>query len=125
MPELSPVSLKVVVVDTDLPKQVTVMRLLSGPEGLTLSSNGVVVWQPQEAQGPGTNRLVVVVSDGALSITNQWELRVMEVNQAPVPDPVPELSVAQGVLLEVVLKARDADLPAQALDCRLVNAPRV
>jgi hypothetical protein len=123
VPELSPVALKVVVVDTDTPKQVTVMRLLAGPEGLTISSNGVVVWQPQEAQGPSTNRLVVVVSDGVISITNHWELRVMEVNQAPVPDPVPELSVAQGVLLEVVLKAQDADRPVQPLNCRLVNAP--
>ena len=123
VPELSPVVLKVVVLDTDLPKQTTVMRLLSGPEGLTLSSDGVVVWQPQEAQGPSSNRLVVAVSDGVVSITNQWELRVMEVNQAPVPDPVPQLSVAQGVLLEVVLKAQDADRPAQPLNCRLVNAP--
>ena len=123
VPELSSVELKVVVVDTDLPKQTTVMRLLSGPVGLTLSSDGVVAWQPQEAQGPSTNRLVVVVSDGVLSVTNQWELRVMEVNQAPVPDPVPQLSVAQGELLEVVLKGRDDDLPAQPLNCRLVNAP--
>ncbi len=123
VPELSSVELKVVVVDTDLPKQTTVMRLLSGPIGLTLSSDGVVAWQPQEAQGPSTNRLVVVVSDGVLSVTNQWELRVMEVNQAPVPDPVPQLSVAQGELLEVVLKGRDDDLPAQPLNCRLVNAP--
>lgn len=123
VPEVSPVVLKVVALDTDLPKQVTVMRLLSGPDGLTLSSNGVVAWLPLEAQGPGTNRLVVAVSDGVVSITNQWELRVTEVNQAPVPDPVPELSVAQGALLEVALKARDADVPAQPLNCRLVNAP--
>ena len=123
VPELSPVVLKVVALDTDLPKQTPVMRLLSGPDGLTLSSNGVVAWLPLEAQGPGTNRLVVAVSDGVVSITNQWELRVIEGNQAPVPDPVPELSVAQGVLLEVALTARDADMPAQPLNCRLVNAP--
>jgi hypothetical protein len=123
VPELSPVVLKVVALDTDLPKQTPVMRLLSGPDGLTLSSNGVVAWLPLEAQGPSTNRLVVAVSDGVVSITNQWELRVIEGNQAPVPDPVPELSVAQGVLLEVALTARDADMPAQPLNCRLVNAP--
>jgi hypothetical protein len=123
VPELSSVVLKVVALDTDLPRQTPVMRLLSGPDGLTLSSNGVVAWLPSEAQGPGTNRLVVAVSDGVVSITNQWELRVIEVNQAPVPDPVPDLSVAQGVLLEVALTARDADMPAQPLSCRLVNAP--
>jgi hypothetical protein len=123
VPELSPVVLKVVALDTDLPKQTLVMRLLSGPDGLTLSSNGVVAWLPLEAQGPSTNRLVVAVSDGVVSVTNQWELRVIEVNQAPVPDPVPELSVAQGVLLEVALTARDADMPAQPLNGRLVNAP--
>jgi hypothetical protein len=123
VPELSPVVLKVVALDTDLPKQTPVMRLLSGPDGLTLSSNGVVAWLPLEAQGPSTNRLVVAVSDGVVSVTNQWELRVIEVNQAPVPDPVPELSVAQGVLLEVALTARDADMPAQPLNGRLVNAP--
>ncbi len=98
-------------------------HLFPKSDGLTLSSNGVVAWLPLEAQGPGTNRLVVAVSDGVVSITNQWELRVTEVNQVPVPDPVPELSVAQGVLLEVALTARDADVPAQPLDGRLVNAP--
>ncbi len=123
VPESSPVGLRVVAVDTDIPKQAVVMRLISGPPGLTLSSDGVVQWLPQESQGPGTNRWAVAVSDGVVSVTNQWELRVLEVNQAPLPDPIPDLSVAQATQLEVSVTARDADLPVQPLTCRIIEAP--
>ena len=123
VPESVPVSWKVLATDSDLPMQPLGLRLLSGPAGLTMRTNGVVDWRPTEIQGPGTNLLRVAVSDGVVSVTNQWEIRVLEVNQPPVPDPVPDLSVPQGVLLEVALTARDADLPAQPLTCRLVNAP--
>ena len=53
------------------------------PAGATINSNGVITWTPSEAQGPSTNTLTSVVSDGSLSATNSFVVIVTEVNAAP------------------------------------------
>ena len=51
--------------DADIPRQTLTCSLDAGaPAGASINpSNGVVTWTPTEAQGPGTNRVTVRVTD--------------------------------------------------------------
>ena len=113
--------------DTDQPAQALAFGLVSGPEGLTVSAQGLVSWKPTEAQGPSTNLVWLRVTDNgkpSLSATNSVQIIVREVNQAPIlPDP--------GVLALDALRswtrdlgAKDVDLPAQTLFYQLVRGPQ-
>jgi hypothetical protein len=100
--------------------------LVRGPDGLTVSSNGVVSWKPTEAQGPSTNQILVRVTDDgqpALSHTNAIEIIVRELNQAPIAVAVPTRRVSEGNTLSFALSATDADLPQQRLTFDLMAGP--
>jgi hypothetical protein len=112
--------------DVDLPAQRLTHGLIQGPAGLTVSSNGVVIWRPTEAQGPSTNTVLVRVSDDgspSLSATNAFEIVVREVNVAPVLEAVSDRVVKLPGSLSLVLRASDSDLPTQPLTYRLVSGP--
>jgi hypothetical protein len=111
------------VTDSDLPAQQLSVRLLSGPSGLVVSSQGIISWTPTEAQGPGTYPLTVEVSDGVLSSTNQFNVSVLEVNRPPYVIPVAPGSIAEGQAWTLSLGASDPDFPANALAFRLVSGP--
>jgi hypothetical protein len=64
--------------DADLPAQTLVFRLVGGPEGLVVSTNGVLSWSPTEAQGPSTNRVEVSVSDGVVSVSQEFRIVVLQ-----------------------------------------------
>jgi len=112
--------------DADLPANVLSYSLLAAPGNATISTNGVITWTPSESEGPGTNTITTVVSDGLLSVTNQFVVTVNEVNAAPIAAndayTVPDASLtvsASGVLAN----DSDTDLPANTLSAVLVNNP--
>lgn len=109
--------------DPDVPTQQLTVRLLSGPPGLAVNSQGIVSWNPTESQGPGSYPVVVEVSDGELSSTGQFNVSVLEVNKPPLAIPVSPGSVAEGQTWSVTLSASDADMPANRLVFRLVSGP--
>src|SRR5262249_14901563 len=41
--------------DPDVPPTLVTYQLLVGPTNAVISTNGVITWTPNEAQGPGTN----------------------------------------------------------------------
>src|SRR5207244_7500182 len=74
--------------DPDLPAQTLSFSLDSAaPAGATMNpSDGVFTWTPTETQGPSTNLLRVIVTDGgvpALSATRALARGVSEVYTAP------------------------------------------
>jgi hypothetical protein len=77
--------------DSDLPAQPLAYRLLSGPWGLIVSTNGVVTWRPTEVQGPSTNRVRIGVSDGVVSTPLEFDVIVRD---AIVGSPGPSLGVS-------------------------------
>jgi hypothetical protein len=89
-----------------------------------ISSDGVITWTPTEAQGPSTNLMVTVVSDGQWNVTNSFTVVVTEVNEPPgfVLTPGPQTVVA-GNLLVVTNAATDPDWPANHLAYVLLNGP--
>jgi hypothetical protein len=110
--------------DADLPVQTLKFTLVSGPEGLTVSTNGVLNWQPTEAQGPSTNRVTVTVTDGVVAVPQEFDVVVLESNRLPVwTNLIPTRRVAEGLLLTFNVQATDGDIPVQPLSYRLVSGP--
>src|SRR6185369_6909125 len=97
--------------------------LIQAPAGATADTNGVIKWTPTEAQGPGTNMLVMVVSDAVESITNTFVVMVTEVNVPPVA-VADSFAVTNSALTigapGVLANDTDADLPANTLTAHLL-----
>jgi hypothetical protein len=89
-----------------------------------VDSNGVITWTPTELQGPNTNTIATVVSDGVLSATNSFTVTVTEVNIAPVATNdsyfVTNSTITVGAP-GVLTNDADSDLPANTLAAVLVS----
>lgn len=122
--ELSLLTVTNTATDADVPANALTYQLLGAPTNASISANGIITWTPTEAQGPGTNTLMTVVSDGVATVTNQFQVIVAEANQAPdfafssTNLTVPELS-----LLVVSNLATDTDVPAQSIAYTLLSPP--
>jgi hypothetical protein len=81
----------------------------------SIDTNGIISWTPTEAQGPSSNLLVTVVSDGSLSATNSFVVFVNEVNVAPVLPNQTNLTVSGQTPIVVTNTASDSDIPAEPL----------
>jgi len=87
----------------------------SAPEGAAITPDGEFTWTSTEAQGPGTYEITVTVSDGALTGSASFILRVVEVNVPPVLAPIGAKSVDEGSELTFNATATDSDLPPQTV----------
>ncbi|MEN9678543.1 MAG: hypothetical protein RIS76_4439, partial [Verrucomicrobiota bacterium] len=124
--ELSLLSFNLSATDADRPAQTLTYALVSGPEGLSVSTAGVVAWTATEAQSPGNYPVVVRVTDNgnpAASAEKGFAIAVTEVNAAPELAVVPNQTVDELSLLSFNLSATDADQPAQTLTYTLVSGP--
>ena len=122
--EGKPLGLNLSASDSDLPAQVLSFQLVGGPAGLTVSSKGVLSWTPTEDQGPSTNQVLVSVTDGVASVTNQFMVVVREVNAPPILAEIPRQKLGSDQDLNLTLSASDTDFPAQALEFSLKNGPK-
>jgi len=117
--ELTELSFTATATDADLPANGLTFSLMGAPDGASIDADtGLFTWTPGEAQGPGSYRFEVVVTDdgaGALSDAGTLAVTMNEVNLAPVLDPIGGRTVSEGELLSFTIGATDADLPANAL----------
>lgn len=117
--------------DADLPANSLTFAPVSGPDGLTVSTNGVIDWTPTEVQGPNTYTVLISVTDTnplavnekSLSVTNSFKIVVNEVNLAPVLALPPDQTINELDFYTNNATATDADLPANALHFALVSGP--
>ncbi len=122
--EMTPLALSANATDPDRPAQAITFSLLEGPVGLQIQPDGVINWTPTESQGPSTNVLRLLVSDGIARVTNQVSIVVREINRPPAfVNSVSNAEVAPGDMLSVALAAQDPDQPANRLTWRLVSGP--
>jgi hypothetical protein len=119
---LSPYSLTLDATDADVPVQSLTFALVSGPEGAEVAGN-TFAWTPFEEQRPSTNLVRIAVSDGTVTVTNQFVIRLAAINTPPQLSTVPDRTVREGVALGFNLEAVDADVPANALTYGLVSGP--
>ncbi len=91
--------------------------LLTPISGLALNpTTGVLTWTPAEGQAPSTNTVLCEVTDSGsppLSSTGTVIIIVQDVNQAPIPVSVPNMSVLAGNTLSLQLQANDPDIPPE------------
>ncbi len=130
--ELAPVNLNASASDPDLPANPLTMELVSGPAGLDFNpSTGDITWTPTEAQGPGLYPVTIKVTDSnpaatnqtSLSVTNNFEITVNEVNSPPTLTGPASQIIDELALFEVNATATDNDIPANAFTYELVNGP--
>lgn len=136
-PELDPIpdqtvdegvelELQLVADDPDLPLDKLTFDLVEGPDGVTVSPDGLVRWAPAEAQGPSTNTVTVRVTDDGvpnLSATANFLVVVREINLPPELVPIPDQHAHPLSPLTVQVEATDPDLPPNVLTYDLVEAP--
>ena len=112
--------------DVDLPANVLIYSLVNPPSGAVISAAGVIAWTPTEAQGPSTNTIMTVVSDGLVSVTNEFVVTVTEFNVSPVAvnDSYPVSNASLTVVTPGILgNDTDGDLPVNTLTAVLVSGP--
>jgi hypothetical protein len=117
--------------DSDIPANPLNFKLVNGPSGLTVTTNGVINWTPTEAQGPGVYTVTISVTDTnpaavnakSLSTTNSFQITVNEVNTAPSLTLPPSTNINEQVAWSATATASDSDIPANPLTFALVNGP--
>ena len=108
---------------TDAEGQAVTYSLLNPPAGAAISSRGLIMWTPTEQQGPSTNSLVTVVTDGFVRTTNQFNVIVREVNTSPVLTLPASIHINELSSYTGSTMASDADVPANVLSFALVSGP--
>jgi hypothetical protein len=130
--ELAPLTFTATATDADLPANTLTFSLLDGtnpvPPGATINpSTGEFSWTPTEAQGPGTYKFKVRVTDngtGTLFDEEEITVTVNEVNVLPTLTDVPtSATIPELAAYSFDAIASDSDLPAQTLTFSLENAP--
>jgi len=124
--EETPLNFKISATDADLPTNRLTYSLVNAPPGATLDPvSGAFSWTPTEAQGAGSYRVTFRVTDDgtpALSAEETVTITVREVNQPPVAASA-EIAGEEDRAVSFVLRASDADLPANTLTFSIVANP--
>lgn len=120
-----PISFQVSATDTDTPPQRLTFALLAGaPAGATINStNGWFFWMPEEADGPGTNVVRMVVTDNGWpqrAATTAVTIVVEEINSAPIVNTIPDIRLGPGSLLRLTVTGVDTDMPPNNISFSLL-----
>jgi Putative Ig domain len=130
--ELTPLTVSVSAIDSDIPANPLTFSLIASPTGMTIDPNsGAIAWTPTEAQGPSTNTITVVVTDSNpaavnaqhLRVTNSFTVIVREINTPPVLTVPATQTIDELTPLTVSASATDSDIPANPLTFSLVAPP--
>ena len=126
--ELATLTVTNTATDPDVPANNLSYALTVSPlaTNAAISTNGVIVWTPTEAQGPGVYTFTTVVTDdgqGNLSATNSLTVTVLEANNAPVLPATTNYTINELATLTVTNTATDPDIPANNLGYALSVSP--
>lgn len=124
--EEKPLNFTVRSMDADSPANNLTYAMTNAPSGANLdSSSGAFSWTPTESQGAGIYKITFRVTDNgtpALSGEETVNITVNEVNKPPVAANS-TISLDEDSSVQVILKANDADLPANNLTYSIISQP--
>lgn len=120
--ELTQFAITAFAMDADMPDDTIVYSLDIDPSGASIDAvTGRITWTPTEAQGPGNFEFLVRATDEAGAFdTESFFVTVLEVNQSPVLQAIPNFTRRPGELVTFQAIATDADLPIQQLTYTLL-----
>jgi hypothetical protein len=129
--ELTVLSVTNTASESNIHATITGYGLVSPPAGMIISTNGVITWTPSQAQSPGTNNIITVVTNSdsfdtinpQLTATNKFTVVVKEVNTSPVLPVIPTQTVNAQVLLTVTNTATNGNIHSIITGYGLVNPP--
>ena len=124
--ELTTLTVTNTATDADGPASELTYTLLVAPTNAVISTNGIITWTPNEAQGPSTNTFTTRVVDSGtpnFSATNTFLVFVTEQNLAPVLPGQTNRTIAELTTLTVTNTATDGDLPPNQLSYTLLVGP--
>ena len=106
--------------DEDLPTNTLTFSLENAPTNATINpTNGVFSWRPDSTQAPGTNEILVFVTDdGVPSLTTTQSFTVFVLtttNLAPVLTAIPDQHIHAGMTVVFTNFASDLGVPPNAL----------
>lgn len=125
--EFETVSFMLSATDPDTPTNRLTFELLFGPDGLAVSSNGLVTWVTGELDDGGRSVAVRVTDDGSppLSTTNGFLVVIREVNNHPPVIVVPPPStIDELTTILISVQATDPDRPFSAVSLAFPNPPQ-
>ena len=104
--------------------------LVNPPVGMSVDTNGIITWTPQQDQSPGTNLVTTIATNSNpydlvnpyLSATNTFTVTVKEVNVAPVLPVIATQTVNELTLLTVTNTATESNIHS-TLGYALVKPP--
>jgi hypothetical protein len=112
--------------DVDSPIEGLTYELLNPPAGAVIDSNGIITWTPSDTQGPSTNTITTVVSDGGeppLSATNTFLVFVHDLHSAPILPLQTNRTMDELTLLSVTNTATENNVPPFDLVYEFLAAP--
>ena len=115
--------------DPDLPRNTLAWEMLDVlPMGMLWNpQTGSIDWTPQESDGPALLSLRVRVHDQGVPDRYDEQtltIEVMERNEAPVLDPIPDQGIDEQILWTYSLRAQDVDEPRSRLRFGLDDAAK-
>jgi len=117
VPEGQPLAVTNRAVDLDIPPNRLTFRFASDPPpGMTMDPDtGLILWTPSEDQGEGVYPIIVRVEDDGspvLADETAFTIHVLDVDNPPVIEPIPDRTVTEGLLITFDVKAHDPDSEA-------------
>ena len=120
-------SLQLFAADLDRPVDVVTYELNSGPIGATITPEGLISWNPNDAQRSIDGREVVfsvsAVDDNGGRTTEVFRLDLEGTGGAPVLTNLIDREFVEEQLFEFVVTAFDSDTPREDLTFELLRAP--
>ncbi|NGO39706.1 hypothetical protein G4L39_09915 [Limisphaera ngatamarikiensis] len=112
--------------DPDWPPNRLTFALVSGPEGMTVSPGGALVWAVPAGTGDRTFAVTVEVADDGEPVLRDRTTFQVHVRDVPNPPEIPFIPLQQvdeGSVFELVVSAWDPDVPPAPLRFSLDVAP--
>ncbi|WP_018016108.1 choice-of-anchor A family protein [Teredinibacter turnerae] len=110
---------QIIVDDPDL-DPITI-AMVTSPEGMTLDpETGLILWRPSVEQ-PGNHPVVISATDGEATVLQEFSIAVSYSNSAPSIEPLSDISMQEGDVLEIPINATDRE--GDSLEYAASNLP--